>query len=225
MDRAYIQSHGIAHRYLSGRLSEPEAHSFEKACLADPSLLEDLNLDFQMKRGFQALAANGEIDAVAPMRAVAAPRASRFAMAAAIAVLAGFGAALVLAVQSFQQRRAIAGLEAALAARSAPSLLAGTVRVLTTRGERIDVSLPATGALGVSIDAPDLEERDVVVQLQRADGAVVLRREHRVAADGTVFLVVDRDQLPAGDYTLALTPQAGQPPAALVYPLRVRHSP
>lgn len=49
MDRAYIDSHGIVDRYLSGDLLVREARAFEKYCLEHPELLARLPLPVSLK--------------------------------------------------------------------------------------------------------------------------------------------------------------------------------
>lgn len=49
MDRAYIDSHGIVDRYLSGDLLVREARAFEKYCLEHPELLAQLPIPVRLK--------------------------------------------------------------------------------------------------------------------------------------------------------------------------------
>lgn len=49
MDRAYIDSHDIVDRYLSGDLLVREARDFEKYCLEHPSFLAELPIPVRLK--------------------------------------------------------------------------------------------------------------------------------------------------------------------------------
>ena len=222
MDRAHIQSQGMALRYLAGSLSEEESRAFEAACAADPALLDDFDTDFKLKAGLARLAELGEIDAAVASATPASSRLKHYLWAASLVAAVGLATSVYFAVQTSVQRQAIAGLRGELASRGAPRLLGSVQRIVQLRGDRIDVELPSQGWLGLSIDATGLEGMEVVVELRRERAASVLRQAHHVPRDGTLFIAADSAGLQAGDYTVSITPQAaGTPPAGIVYRIRI----
>jgi len=61
MERQYIEEHSVIERYLQGKLAPDEQAAFEEAYLADPDLLEQVELAERLKEGLEALDAAKEL--------------------------------------------------------------------------------------------------------------------------------------------------------------------
>ena len=68
MDRQHIRDTDVIERYLQGTLSAAEEQAFEEAYLADPQLLEELEVAERLRAGFKDLDAAEAPGRAAPPR-------------------------------------------------------------------------------------------------------------------------------------------------------------
>jgi hypothetical protein len=139
MDRQYIRDHQVIERYLKGKLSAAEEQEFEEAYLADPKLLDEIELVERLGDGLKRHKASGAIaprGGTAWFRALASPQ-----LAAAASVL--LVVSLVLTGALYREN---ASLRDSLA--NGAGLPLGRVTQLLPL-------LPVRGAPLITIDAPD----------------------------------------------------------------------
>src|SRR5262245_13975876 len=102
MDRRQIRDEQVIERYLKGALTAAEEQEFEEAYLADPQLLEELELAERLRDGLKQSSPAGEAVNRAPPRArwrevFASPR---YGMAASLVAAAALVSTAVLLVQN-----------------------------------------------------------------------------------------------------------------------------
>jgi len=199
MDREYIRDHQIIERYLRRTLSPDEEARFEEAYLADPDLLDEIELVERLQQGLQGRARPS-------WRAVlTSPQ-----YAAAASVL--FAATLAISGMLYREN---------LTLRDSQGPAAVTIMPLdATRGvEPVVIRAPANGewlVLWLDAGAPEYDSYRVVVRASSADGSgEVVRRDGLVSGyEARIPFAVTRDTLAPGDYEIELEGRFSEWPAS-----------
>lgn len=199
MDPKEIRGSDLVERYLRGRLTPAEEEAFEEAYLADPRLLEEVQLAERLREGLEDHAAAEGAPPVEPRRGWLAMASSpRYGIAASLVA----AVALVTAGGLYVQNLALegGGLGGARHTRVLP--------LVAVRG--------AGGANAIEAPAPDewtvllldtgFADYDVFSAslLRAADGEELLRLDDIVASDGTVAFGMPGSALPPGRYEVRL---------------------
>ncbi len=197
MDRQHIYDAQLIERYLAGRLSPAEEQALEEAYLADPGLLEEIQLAERLRQGFKDQPAE-----TAPQR----PRTSgwravtgspRYSMAAS------FAAAVVASVVAGGLYLENVDLRSAGGAHPARVL-----ELVTVRGAASTNSVAAPAAdewtvLRLDTGFADYDVFDAVL-LRAGTQEELQRADDLTATDGSVAFVLPGSALPAGDYDVRL---------------------
>ena len=196
MDRQHIRDTDVIERYLQGVLSAAEEQAFEEAYLADPQLLEELEVAERLRAGFKDL--DG---AEAPGRA-APPRArwldfvgsARYGLAASLVAVAALVSTTVLYVQD-------QGAGSAVTQTRLLPLVA-----VRGAGNPNEIAAPAPGEWTVLLLDPGFAAYDSYrAVLVRRDGAEVLRLDGLTPTyEGLLALGVPSEALAPGDYEVRL---------------------
>lgn len=202
MDRQHIRDAQVVERYLSGTLTAAEEQAFEEAYLADPQLLEELEVAERLRAGLKESSAAGAAPSAAPPRArwrelVASPR---YGLAASLVAVAALASSAVLLVQNRSLR---AGPPAA--AQTHTRLL----QLVSVRGadNPNEIAAPAPGEWTVLLLDPGFGDYDVFTAvLARAGGAEVLRLDGLTPAyEGQLALGMPGSLLAPGQYEVRLS--------------------
>jgi hypothetical protein len=185
MDRAHIEHNHVAPRYLAGSLSDEEAQEFERAFLADPSLVDDLELTAQLRAGLAELDRRGELvrddKRRRALRTILTPYGLAASLIAAVALAASgylYHENRIVRSENQALARDVAELRNEVEIRSTPRLPASFARgILTPESDVATLSAPRTVAQEISLD----RSRD-------SDPVIVVTREH---ADQWIALTID----------------------------------
>ena len=205
MDRQYIRDAAVIERYLHGRLTPQEEEAFEEAYLADPALLEELELAEKLRDGLRELpqSEHGAAPARRP-RWLELTGSPRYGLAASL--LAGL--AVLASASLYLENQTLKG------GAGAPPAAAGNMRLLPL------VAVRGAGDANV-IAAPRGDETTVLlldagftdydryraVLVRRSGGASteLLRVDDLVPTyEGRLALGVPARMLAAGDYEVRL---------------------
>jgi hypothetical protein len=202
MDRQYIRDHQVIERYLRGALTPDEEKGFEEAYLADPDLLEEIELVERLQQGLKSYAANPQrlrAGSTAPawLRIMASPQ-----YAAAASVL--LAVSIVFSGVLYREN---------LSLRSTPALTAvatRTVPLFTLRGDGGNV-VPAAERDGLTILAvdPGVPEYDsyraTVTRTGPDEAGIVASLDGlRIGYLRTVDIGLPDRVLTSGDYAIEL---------------------
>jgi len=151
MDRQYIRDHQLIERYLKGQLSAAEEQELEEAYLANPELLDEIELVERLADGLKQVKASG---AIAPRRGTAWFRAlGSPQLAAAASVL--LVVSLVLTGALYREN---------LSLRHDLTAGGGTARGLPVGSlTRLMPLLAVRGASQITLEAPDPNELAVLL--------------------------------------------------------------
>jgi len=202
MDRQHIRDAQVIERYLKGTLSAGEEQAFEEAYLADPALLEELEVAERLRAGLKDLNAGDAAERAPPPRASWLTLASspRYGIAASFVAVAALASATVLYVQN-QGLRAGSGFVAATQTRLLPLV---SVR---GAGSPNEIAAPAPGEWTVLLLDAGFGDYDAYrAVLARRDGAEVLRLDGLTPTyEGLLALGVPGDLLRPGEYEIQLS--------------------
>ncbi|HEX5047340.1 MAG TPA: hypothetical protein VFX89_09490 [Gammaproteobacteria bacterium] len=202
MDRQHIRDAQVVERYLSGTLTAAEEQAFEEAYLADPRLLEELEVAERLRAGLKDSSAAGVAASPATPRArwrelVSSPR---YGLAASLVAVAALASSTVLLVQNQSLR---AG--APLAAQTHTRLL----QLVSVRGadNPNEIAAPAPGEWTVLLVDPGFGDYDVFTAvLVRAGGAELLRLDGLTPTyEGQLALGMPGGLLVPGRYEIRLS--------------------
>jgi hypothetical protein len=200
MDRQQIHDAQLIERYLAGRLSPAEEQSLEEAYLADPALLEEIQLAERMRSGFKDLAAAEgapQPARTARWRSVAAS--PRYGIAASFVAAVAFAAAGGLYLQNTELKSGV-GQSGASAARVLDLVTVrgagGTNAITAPAANEWTVLRLDTGFADYDVFSAALLRAGTADELVRVDGLA--------ASDGLVSLGLPGSALPAGSYELRL---------------------
>jgi hypothetical protein len=201
MDWQQIQSSELVERYLQGRLSPAEEQAFEEAYLADPRLLEEVQLAERLRGGLRDwAAAEHSPRPVARPRWVALVSSPRYGIAASFAAAVGLVAAGALYVGNERLQAPEAGFSAARHARVLPLMSvrgAGAVNAIAApSADEWTVLLLDTGFADYDVFGAALLRAGSDEELLRLDGMA--------ASDGMVAFGVPASALPPGRYEIRL---------------------
>ena len=213
MDRRQIRDEQVIERYLSGTLTAAEEQAFEEAYLADPQLLEELELAERLRAGLKessAADAPAAVDGAAPRprwrELVASPR---YGLAASLVAAAALVSTSVLLVQN-------QGLRSG--APSAAQAHTRLLQLVSVRGadNPNEIAAPARGEWTVLLLDPGFGDYDVYgATLVRRDGAEVLRLDGLTPTyEGQLALGMPGDLLAPGTYEIRLSGGKRDWPAA-----------
>jgi len=204
MDRQNIQSSQLIERYLQGRLSPAEEQALEEAYLADPSLLEEIQLAERLRAGFQDLAAERAPEpAPEPARHrrwLALTSSPRYGIAASFVAAVALAAAGALYVQN-------QGLQGGSTSFSAarPARVLSLVSVRGAGDANVVESPPADEWTVLLLDTGFADYEVFSASLLRAEtGERLLRLDGMVANDGEVAFGMPGSALPPGRYEIRL---------------------
>jgi len=222
-------------RYLADRLREDEIFAVETRIVSDPEFRREVEITEALREGLRRLDSGDGIGqshvgtAQSELRPV-------YALAATIAAV-GFGVLAMFTHDRLQQERAALQelRRVPLSGRVLPTQRETSVSFALTRGEAdaVSLDLPDVPTLFEMSFDPGVEPaRTYAVQLVRRDGdaQTVVLSVSPVSpdADGLLRLSVHSATLPAGDYSVVLTPepaigavQESPQPVALTFDLRI----
>jgi hypothetical protein len=197
-----------AERYLQGRMSEPEAAAFEEAYLANPGLVEELELTEKLLRGLEDIHAGERLSAPVRARFWSAPQ---FALAASTLLAVSLIAGGLL----YRENVALRGATG-LTAQSGPTRLLQLVAVRSDNA--MELAAPAAGEWTVLLADPGFgpyQRFDAVVSRRVDDGvqAVWEARGLSPGFEGLIAIGMPGDLLTAGDYVVELSGRAPDWPA------------
>jgi hypothetical protein len=200
MDRKNTQHSELVERYLQGRLTPEEEQAFEEAYLADPRLLEEVQLAERLRAGFKD-AAGADLAPQSPRRAawLGFAGSPRYGIAASFVA----AVALVTAGGLFVENQALeetGGSDAAHHTRVVP--------LIAVRGGRSTnvVAAPAPDEWTVLLLDTGFADYDVfsAALLRAGTDDEVLRLDDMIASDGTVAFGMPGSALAPGDYEVRL---------------------
>jgi hypothetical protein len=201
MDRELLLQLQFPERYVAGQLTPAEVEEFEARMLEDPELQDHVEAARVLKLGLRTLSERGQF-----RPAVRSPRQQTWwLLAACLAVvsaglyMAGRGDAPVLAA-SLQE----------LSSRVRGHPVAGEIMLVRTRGERVEIRLPAEPAamrLRVVVSPGKTGSRSATLVCEGKRLTTVSGLE--TDAQSTLTLFLDGHSLPAGDCEL-LTDGSGE---------------
>ena len=199
MDPTEIPGSDLVERYLQGRLTPAEEQAFEEAYLADPRLLEELELAERLREGLE----DQEAAAGAPQAAqrrdwLALASSPRYGIAASFVAAVALVAAGALYVQNIRLEGG--GFSAARHTRVLP--------LVAVRGAAAAnaIAAPAPDEWTVLVLDTGFADYDVFsASLLRAEsGEELLRLDDIVATDGTVAFGLPGGALRPGRYEVRL---------------------
>jgi hypothetical protein len=215
MDRRQIRDEQVIERYLGGTLTAAEEQAFEEAYLADPELLEELELAERLRAGLKEAGVAGTAGgagftagAAAAAAYRAGPRARwqalvaspRYGLAASLVAFVALASTAALLVQN----RSL-GAGAPAAAQTHTRLL----QLVSVRGadNPNQVAAPAPGEWTVLLLDPGFGNYDAYrAVLARRDGAEVLRLDGLTPTyEDQLALGMPGDLLVPGDYEVRLS--------------------
>lgn len=199
MDPLPIQGSELIERYLQGRLTPAEEEAFEEAYLADPRLLEELQLAERLRDGMKdRAAAEGAPRAVQRRGWLAVATSPRYGIAASFIAAVALVAAGALYVQN--QALQSAGFSAARHTRVLPLVAVrggGDANVITApAADEWTVLLLDTGFADYDVFSAEL--------LRAGSGEELLRLDGMAATDGTVAFGMPGSVLSPGNYDVRL---------------------
>jgi hypothetical protein len=200
MDRRQIHDAQLIERYLAGRLSPAEEQSLEEAYLADPALLEEIQLAERMRSGFKDLATESapRPARAAGWRSIAAS--PRYGLAASFVAAVAFAAAGGLYLQNMELKSAGAGQSGASAARVLDLVTVrgagGTNAVTAPAANEWTVLRLDTAFADYDVFSAALLRAGTVDELVHVDGLA--------ASDGLVSFGLPGSALPVGSYEIRL---------------------
>jgi|SRR5688572_20306518 hypothetical protein len=200
MDRQHIRDAQLIERYLNGTLSAAEEQAFEEAYLADPELLEELEVAERLRAGLRDLNAADSAERAAPRaRWLDLASSPRFGIAASLVAVAALASATVLYVQN-QGLRDGSTFTVATQTRLLPLV---SVRGAANPNE---IAAPARGEWTVLLLDAGFGDYDTYrAVLARRDGAEVLRLDGLTPTyEGLLALGMSGDVLSPGDYEVRL---------------------
>lgn len=201
MDRQHIRDAHVIERYLKGVLSAAEEQAFEEAYLADPELLEELEVAERLRAGLKDLGAADSAGRAAPRsRWLELASSPRYGIAASLVAVAAFAWATVLYVQN-QGLRGGSTFTVATQTRLLPLV---SVRGAASPNE---IAAPASGEWTVLLLDAGFGDYDVYrAVLARRDGREVLRLDGLTPTyEGLLALGVPGELLQPGEYEIHLS--------------------
>lgn len=197
MDPSKIPGSELVERYLQGRLTPAEEEAFEEAYLADPRLLEQVQLAERLREGLREHAA-GEAEAEPRRGWLAVAAAPRYGIAASFVA----AVALVAAGTLYVQNQALQGSGGFGAARHTRVLPLVSVR---GDGDPNVMTAPAPDEWTVLLLDTGFADYDVFAAELRPEGSDArVRLDGMVATDGTVAFGMPGRVLSAGSYEVRL---------------------
>jgi hypothetical protein len=201
MDRQQIQSSELIERYLQGRLSPAEEQALEEAYLADPQLLEELQLAERLRGGLADwTAAEQALRPKSSSRWLALASSPRYGIAASLLAAVALVAAGSLYVENQGLQAPGTGFGAARHARVLPLVSvrgAGDANVIAAPpADEWTVLLLDTGFADYEVFGAALLAAGSDEELLRLDGMA--------ASDGTVAFGVPGSALAPGRYEIRL---------------------
>jgi hypothetical protein len=200
MDQPIRHSEQIE-RYLSGRLTAAEEQAFEEAYLADPRLLEAVELTERLRLGFADAAA---VQAAPPRPAARAGwlglvSSPRYGIAASLVAAVALAAASVLFVQN--QELGTTGTNVARHTR-----VLSLVAVRGGAGNANEISAPSAGEWTVLMLDTGFAAYDSfnAALLRAGTNEELLRLNGITASDGMVAFGLSGSALPPGRYEIRL---------------------
>jgi hypothetical protein len=226
MDRLYIERNQIAARYLSGQLSDEEAQAFERAFLADPSLVDDVTLTARLRAGLSELDRREEL---AQFRAERSRLLTPYGLAASVVAAVGIAASSYLYIENRARTAEISALRSEVASLYAPQVIQKEVRLQVTRdpspqevfldaAETADAEIAAPSTrlptwITLSIDATPFDDRPVTISLLDEAGRELWRRTDVRSPNGATFLLnVNASRLTEDRYVVEIVGVDGESP-------------
>ena len=203
MDRQHIRDAEVIERYLKGTLSAAEEQAFEEAYLADPQLLEELEVAERLRAGFKDLSAADSVGRAAPRRARWLELASspRYAIAASVVALAALVSTTVLYVQN-------QGLRGGIGQRLTAATQTRLLPLVSVRGADSpnEIAAPVRGEWTVLLLDAGFGDYDTYrAVLTRRDGWEVLRLDGLTPTyEGLLAIGVPGEMLSPGVYEVRL---------------------
>jgi hypothetical protein len=203
MDRQYIRDEQVIERYLKGKLSAADEQAFEEAYLADPSLLEEVQLAERLRDGLKDQPPQQE----PALRVQPRPRwleiagSPRYGIAASLVAAAALLSSGVLFVQNQAPDGGRPGSFRASNARVLP--------LVATRGAGSAnvVSAPAADewtVLMLDTGLGDYDRYRAVLVRSGSDEELLRLDDMTPTYEGMVALVLPGSSLPPGDYEVRL---------------------
>ncbi|HET8697375.1 MAG TPA: hypothetical protein VFO94_07820 [Gammaproteobacteria bacterium] len=212
MDRRQIRDEQVIERYLGGTLTAAEEQAFEEAYLADPQLLEELELAERLRAGLKeaggGVAGSAGVGGSAGATAYRAGRRARW-QALVASPRYGLAASLVAAV-------ALASTAALLVqnrtlrtgAPAAGQTHTRLLQLVSVRGadNPNQIAAPAPGEWTVLLLDPGFGDYDTYRAVLARDGAEVLRLDGLTPTyEDQLALGMPGDLLAPGDYEIRLS--------------------
>lgn len=199
MDSNQTQGSDLVERYLTGRLTPAEEQAFEEAYLADPRLLEEVQLAERLREGLkEQAAADGGARAQRREGWLAVASSPRYGIAASFVAAVAVVAAGALYVQN--QGLQSAGFSTARHTRVLPLV------AVRGGGDANVIAAPADDEWTVLMLDTGFADYDVFsAELLRADsGEALLKLDGMSATDGTVAFGIPGRVLSPGIYEVRL---------------------
>jgi hypothetical protein len=229
MDRLYIERNQIAARYLSGQLSDEEAQAFERAFLADPSLVDDVTLTARLRAGLSELNRRGDLAQFRAGRQERSRLLTPYGLAASVVAAVGIAASSYLYIENRARTAEVSALQSEVASLYAPQVIEQEVHLHATRGSsQQEVFLNATDAadaeiaapsirppkwITLSIDATPFDDRPVTISLLDEAGRELWRRTDVRSPNGATFLLnVNSSRLTEDRYVVEIVGVGGESP-------------
>ncbi|HEX6998783.1 MAG TPA: hypothetical protein VF322_11605 [Gammaproteobacteria bacterium] len=201
-------------RYLQGRLTAEEERAFEERYLADPALLDELELEDELGRGLKELHARGELPGghARPEAAARAPwlrilGSPRYAAAATVLL----GLSWLLSAGLYYQNRSLRADGAGAPAAGTPTRLVPLVAVRGPGGATA-VTAPAPRewtVLLVDAGFTEYQEYRAVVARDGAPSPILELEGLAATYDGTVPIGLPGALLTPGRYEIVLEGRRG----------------
>jgi hypothetical protein len=194
MDRQYIEEHGVIERYLHGKLTHDEQQAFEEAYLADPELLEQLELAERLQQGLIDVARTGRQGGPQPKAWLASFASPPFAAAASIVLVVS----LVFSGMLYRENSALRNL-----ANSSPGMTRLQPLIAVRGSTSNTISTPADGELIVLLVDPGAGNFDAFrARISRMDPPELVAEFDGLEPgyEDNLALAVPGSRLGPGDY-------------------------
>jgi hypothetical protein len=207
-------------RYLLGEMSATEREEFEEHVFSCHQCADDVRYGTAFCENARAVFKDDPRFGKESWLERFGRRLSRVSLRVLAPALASVA---LLCVAGYQRLVVIPGLEQQVVRARAPQAIAAFALPGLSRGEEPVIKAPAEARFAFYFDVATPSPSGYSCEFREASGAVRLTVAVPPAAGGTVYLALDRSQLPAGEYTLVVTTQGPDTKEAGQYPFRIEY--